>query len=211
MPHVTACHDRAMARPKDQTKRRDQLVAATATAVLQRGSTEMRLTDIAQEAGLSPASVLYYYPDVQELFMAVFAQGGRQYCEQRESRVAEESTPWARLQTCIHSGIPWPGPAEEASRILYELMPIVLRNETAATRYHELIVRQVVLYQRVLEECEASGQFRLLMPPEVLARSFVALEDGYGVEVLTGATTPEEEEAWLLHYAQTVVLPTTAS
>ncbi|MCM3487115.1 TetR/AcrR family transcriptional regulator [Kocuria rosea] len=195
-----------MARPKDQTKRRDQLVAATAAAVLQRGSTEMRLTDIAQEAGLSPASVLYYYPDVQELFMAVFAQGSVQYCEQREARVAGESEPLARLHACIRSGIPWPGPAEEASRILYELMPIVLRNEIAATRYHELILRQVALYRQVLEECEASGRFRLLMPPESLARSFVALEDGYGVEVITGATTPEEEEGWLLQFAHTMVL-----
>ncbi|WP_105033721.1 TetR/AcrR family transcriptional regulator [Cryobacterium aureum] len=197
-----------MARPKDQGKRRDQLIAAAASAVLIHGSTGARLADIAEEAGLSSASVLYYYPDVRVLYTAVFEQGSVEYCVHREGRVAEFTTPIDRLYACIRSGIPRQGTAEEASRILFELTPIVLRNAVAAAQHQAFILRQVALYERVLAECEASGQYRLLMPRKMLARSFVALEDGYGIDVLIATITADEEEEWLCSYARTMVVAT---
>ncbi|GAB3556176.1 TetR/AcrR family transcriptional regulator [Spelaeicoccus albus] len=191
-----------MARPKNQTLRRQQLVEATASIVLLHGAASTKLTDIAAEAGLAPSAVLYYYPDVRELYKAVLNKGGAQYCESREMSVAEASTPEERLRECIQSGVPRPGAAEEASRLLYELAPIVLRNDDAADEYEKLIARQAALYESVLEQCEASGGFALAMPVKSLARSFVALEDGYGIDVLTGAITPDEEENLLLEYAR---------
>lgn len=199
------CDDRGMARPREQTKRRDQLVAAASSAVLQHGSSNLRLADIAEEAGLTSAAVLYYYPDVRELYTEVFAQGGEEYCALREAHVEEADTLEAKLAACIRSGIPWPGHAEETSRILYELTPIVLRNEAAAAQHAALIARQAALYERVLRDCEASGRFRLLQPADTLARAFVSLEDGYGVDVLIGTLSPELEEQWLMDYARIMV------
>ncbi|GGD00704.1 hypothetical protein GCM10011512_29460 [Tersicoccus solisilvae] len=164
----------------------------------------MRLADIAEEAGVHSASVLYYYPDVQELFAEVFAKGSAQYAEQRESQVARARTSRERLEACISSGIPWPGAPEEASRILYELIPVVLRHAKAAEQYERFVDRQAALYERILDEGQRSGDFRLVLPAPVLARSFVALEDGYGVSVLTGTMSAEQEKEWLLQYARTV-------
>lgn len=172
---------------------------------MRHGSAGTRLADIAEEAGLAPASVLYYYPDVRELYTAVFQQGSEQYCEAREAGVAREQSPLAKLRACIHSGVPYPGAAQDASRILYELTPIVLRDEAAAAQYDALIRRQAALYEQILQECEDSGDFRLLLPAPQLARSFVALEDGFGINVLIGAITAEQEEEWLLQYAQSSV------
>ncbi len=194
-----------MARPREQTKRREELIAAASNAMLLHGSNDVRLADIAKEAGLTSASVLYYYPDVRELYTAVFAQGSDEYCTHREERVEAASTPEEKLAECIASGIPWPGRAEETSRILYELTPIVLRNPVAAAENAALIQRQVALYERVLRECADSGRFRLLQPADVLARSFIALEDGYGVDVLTGDLAPETEQQWMMDYARIMV------
>ncbi|MGH1526285.1 hypothetical protein ACRAWC_20430 [Leifsonia sp. L25] len=97
------------------------------------------------------------------------------------------------------------GRAAETSRILYELTPIVLRNPAAAAENGVLIARQAALYERVLRACEESGRFRLLQPADVLARSFIALEDGYGVDVLTGDLSPETEQQWLMDYARIMV------
>ena len=194
-----------MARPKEQTRRREQLIAAASSAMLEHGLSGLRLADIAKEAGLTSASVLYYYPDVRELYTAVFAQGSDEYCTHREARVDEAEAPEDKLAACIASGIPWPGAAEEASRILYELTPIVLRNPAAAAENATLIDRQTALYERVLRLCEDSGRFRLLLPADVLARSFIALEDGYGVSVLTGDLSPELEQQRLLDYARIMV------
>jgi AcrR family transcriptional regulator len=197
-----------MARPRDQRKRRAQLVTAAASAVLRHGSAGTRLADIAEEAGLAPASVLYYYPDVRELYTAVFEQGSVQYCQEREAAVSREATPLGKLRACIRSGVSYPGPAQDASRILYELTPIVLRDEAAAAQYDLLVTRQAALYERVLGECEESGEFQLLLPAPELARSFVALEDGYGINVLIGAITAEQEEHWLLKFAESMVTRT---
>lgn len=203
--HVRYATIGGMARPKEQTRRREQLIAAASSAMLEHGSSGLRLADIAKEAGLTSASVLYYYPDVRELYTAVFAQGSDEYCTHREARVEEAETPEDKLAACIASGIPWPGAAEEASRILYELTPIVLRNTAAAAENATLIARQAALYERVLRLCEESGRFRLLLPADVLARSFIALEDGYGVNVLTGDLSPETEQQWMMDYARIMV------
>src|SRR5260370_2578622 len=53
--------NQGMARPKDQKRRREELVAAAARAVLRRGPAAVRLRDVAEEAGVTPAAVLYYY------------------------------------------------------------------------------------------------------------------------------------------------------
>ncbi|MFF2772854.1 TetR/AcrR family transcriptional regulator [Streptomyces bacillaris] len=195
-----------MARPKEQTKRRDQLIAAASSAVLRHGASGLRLADIAEEAGLTSASVLYYYPDVRELYTAAFAQGGEEYIALREAHVQAADSPEAKLAACMRSGIPWPGHAEETSRLLYELTPVVLRNDAAAAEHVALIARQAALYERVLRECEASGRFRLRQPAGVLARGFVALEEGFGVDVLVGELDPELELEWLDDYARVMVV-----
>ncbi|HEX7834188.1 MAG TPA: TetR family transcriptional regulator C-terminal domain-containing protein, partial [Pseudolysinimonas sp.] len=138
---------------------------------------------------------------------AAFAQGGEEYIAQREAHVEAAGSLEDKLEACIRSGIPWPGHAEETSRLLYELTPIVLRNDAAAAEHVALIARQAALYERVLRDCEASGRFRLRQPAEVLARGFVALEEGFGVDVLVGELDPATEEEWLLGYAGVMIVP----
>ncbi|GHF66196.1 AcrR family transcriptional regulator [Amycolatopsis bartoniae] len=191
-----------MPRPRNQTARRAQLIAAAAQAVLQRGAAQARLRDIAEQAGLTPASVLYYYPDVHELFTAVLAQGSVTYCEQREQEIARFTAAGDRLRACIRSGVPRPGETADASRVLYELAPVVLRHAAAAAEYKRFIDRQTALYQKVLTEGEHSGEFHPVAEVAALAREFVALEDGYGLDVLTGALTPDEVEQRLLLHAR---------
>jgi hypothetical protein len=82
---------------------------------------------------------------------------------------------------------------------------VVLRNEQAAAGYRTFLERQTTLYREVLQLGEASGEFQLLVPAEALARAFVALEDGYVVEVLIGGMTADEEEALLLGHARAMV------
>jgi len=191
-----------MARPRDQTARRSQLVEAAAQAVITHGSTNARLRDIAEEAGVTPASVLYYYPDVSDLLAAVFERGTRTYIQHRRAAVEAATGSWERLAACVHSGVPFPGEPETTSRLLYELVPLTFRNDVAAQRQAEFFEQQVALYEQVLTEGEGDGTFRLLAPAPFLARSFVALEDGYGIEVVAGTASPEHAEEQLRLHAR---------
>lgn len=195
----------SMARPRNQTARRDQLVAAAGRVLLDRGSSAARLSDIANEAGVTPAAVLYYYRDVDELFSEVFHQGVTEYCDRREARIQAESDPEAQLRACIHSGVPWPGESETASRILVELIPVYLRNEAAARQQMAFVERQTNLYKGILERGAQEDAFTLSAPAGFLARSFVALEDGLVMDVLLGDLTPEDEYEFLISYATNMV------
>jgi AcrR family transcriptional regulator len=190
-----------MPRPRNQTARRAQLIAAAAQAVLEHGA-QARLRDVAEQAGLTPASVLYYYPDVHELFTAVLTQGTATYGERREQEIAQFTSARDRLRACIRSGVPRPGETADTSRLLYELAPVVLRNKAAAEDNKRFIDRQTELYRQVLEDGARSGEFQLAAPADVLARGFVALEDGYGMHVLVGDITADEVERRLLLHAR---------
>ncbi|MET3174683.1 UNVERIFIED_ORG: AcrR family transcriptional regulator [Arthrobacter sp. UYCu721] len=194
-----------MARPRNQAARRDQLIAAAGRVLLDRGSSAARLSDIANEAGVTPAAVLYYYRDVDDLFTEVFQQGVAEFGERREERVKAEAGPTRQLQACIHSGIPWPGTSEAASRVLVELMPVYLRNKSAARQQTEFVSRQVTLYTSILEQGAADGVFDLVEQAAFLARNLVALEDGFVVDVLLGDMAPEEEHQFLVRYAKRMV------
>ncbi|MBW0101067.1 TetR/AcrR family transcriptional regulator [Pseudonocardia sp. KRD291] len=190
-----------MARPRDQAARRAQLVEAAAQAVLERGATNARLRDIAEHAGVTPASVLYYYPDVGELLAAVFEQGTRVYILRRRTATDAATGARAKLAACIHAGVPFPGEAESASRLLYELLPVTFRNEAASSQQQDFVAAQQRLYEQVLVAGQDDGTFRLTSSAGFVARSLVALEDGYGIDVLSGAATAHEVERRLLHHA----------
>jgi AcrR family transcriptional regulator len=193
-----------MARPRDQAARRAQLVEAAAQAVISRGAANARLRDVAAEAGLTPASVLYYYPDLAELLAAVFERGTRTYIVHRRERVDAAQGAWPRLQACIRSGVPFPGEAEMTSRLLYELLPVTFRNESANQQQRRFVADQAELYRQILEEGSASGEFHLVDDATFLARGLVALEDGYGIEVLSEAASAEHVYDLLVRHARLV-------
>src|SRR4051794_39200785 len=138
-----------VSRPRDQAVRRAQLVEAASQAVLSRGSSGARLRDIAEHAGLTSASVLYYFPDIAELMAAVFEEGTRTYVRLRREAVEACTDPWGRMAACIRSGVPSPGEPEPTSRLLYELLPLTSRNPAAAEQQTRFFRQQAALYEEV--------------------------------------------------------------
>ena len=112
--------------------------------------------------------------------------------------------PRHKLSACIRSGVPFPGEAELTSRLLYELLPVTLRNPTACSRQHKFVAEQASLYQQILEAGQEAGEFQLVADSGLLARNSVALEDGYGTDVLSEAATADEVAERLLHHARLI-------
>ena len=170
--------------------------------LLERGAVDVRVKDIAERAGLSPASVLYYYPDLDELLLEVSHEAMNRYAERRAEAVRELDDPRDQLRLAIQLGVP-AGPDDDESRLLYELDAF-----TGSSRLFEMLSvsffdRQTVLYQSVLETGVARGDFALTAPAELVARGLVALEDGLGLQVVIGhpAVDKAEAERILLGYA----------
>ncbi|GGU96434.1 TetR family transcriptional regulator [Streptomyces litmocidini] len=190
-----------MARSKDQEARRAQLGEAAARALLNRGLEGLRLRDVAEEAGVTPAAVLYYYEDLDALMYETFQQGMERFCREREAAVERHADARERLTACIASGVA-SGPQDRLPRLLFEYWPRTLRDPKAAALDSALTERQISVYQGVLVLGEAQGRFTLTDPARLVAANFVAMEDGYQMDVLAGRRSPREVIAALHSYAR---------
>lgn len=191
-----------MARKKDQEAKRLALGDAVRRAVLTRGLEGVRLRDIAQEAGVTPAAVLYY-GDVDALTYDTYQQAIERFSLDRE-RVAEQfADARERLRASIDHGVA-SGPDDELVRLLFEFWPRSLRDPKAAVLDSSLTERQIAVYSAIFVLGEAQGHFSLSDPPRLLAGNVVAMEDGYQMEVLSGRRSRDEVKACLHAYARAV-------
>ena len=193
-----------MARPKRQEARRTQLTDAARAAVVERGLYALRLGDVADKAGMSPGSVLYYFPSLTELLLEVQREAIARFCAAREELVKDEPDPRERLRAMIRSGLP-ESPGDELAYLLYELGAFARKDPAYAARYIELYQRQVAIYLGILEAGAAIGVFRLTSDALTIARNLVVLEDGYGLHMTMAVPTYDTAtaERQIIAYAET--------
>jgi AcrR family transcriptional regulator len=192
-----------VARKKDQNLRRSQILTAAADELARRGREGLRLKDVADAAGVTSGAILYYYADLADLLAAVFISNSKVYVKRRQ-RAIETHTSWPdKLVACIRTGVPAPQ-LRQSSQVLFELYPLSFRNHALAAHQRQFIRDQTALYEGVLDGGSASGDFRLRSAPSFHARQFVALEDGYAMDVLSGERTSEEVIAALLTHAEDI-------
>jgi AcrR family transcriptional regulator len=153
--------------------------------ILDRGAVGVRVKDIAERVGITPSSVLYYYPRIDELMIEVSREAMERYAERRSRRVR---------RLAIHLGVPM-GPDDDESRLLYELDAFVGSSPAFRVLSSSFFDRQVLLYQHILESGAAAGAFELAGPADSLARGLVAMEDGLGLQVVIGHPGLDNAEA----------------
>jgi AcrR family transcriptional regulator len=162
----------------------------------------LRVKDVAERVGLAPSSVLYYYPDLDDLLLEVTREAMGRYAERRAEAVRGVDDPAGQLRLAISLGVPT-GPDDEESRLLYELDALTGVSRLFATLSANFFDRQVMLYEAVLERGRDSGAFDLDADPTTVARGLVALEDGLGLQVVLGhpGVDADAAEAILLAWA----------
>jgi AcrR family transcriptional regulator len=193
-------------RRKDQGKRRAQLAAAARDVLLRHGAVGLRVKDIAARAGMSPSTVLYYYPEIDDLLLEVARSATDRFADSRARAVRELADPLEQLRLAIRLGIPT-GPDDEESRLLYELDALTGASTAFAALSTSYFDRQVALYESVLSAGAAAGSMHLSAAVDVTARGLVALEDGLGLQVVLGHPSIDSAaaERVLLAYAGSMV------
>ncbi|MEV0585938.1 TetR/AcrR family transcriptional regulator [Nonomuraea sp. NPDC050310] len=191
-----------MARPSRAHERRAHLIEAARRSVVERGLLGLRLRDVSEEAGMSPGSVLYYFPGLTDLLREVHREAVERFCTAREEAVREEPDPGRKLAAMIDSGLPG-DPRDELCVLLYELGAIARRDAGCAAEYIRLYERQVGIYVAILEAGAATGRFALTGDAVVIARNLVTLEDGYGLHATMAVptVTPAQAAAQIRAYA----------
>jgi AcrR family transcriptional regulator len=193
-----------MARPKDQAKRRDELVAAAGRAIVKRGMNGLRVRDVAEEAGLSAGSVSYYYRDLDELLLEVHQDAVDRFYWARAKAAESDADPRRRLVRLVEAGLP----ADEndpVCRVLYETHVHASRSRTHAVLMTALWDREVSLYTAALAHGRDTGVFSLRGPVADVAANVVALEDAYGLHVVgrNSSLSVPRARALVLRYLET--------
>ncbi|MGW1681940.1 TetR/AcrR family transcriptional regulator [Saccharopolyspora sp. NPDC002376] len=173
-----------MARPKRQEARRTSIIAAAGQAIRDRGLADMRIRDIAERAGLSQGSVLYYFPEIDELIVDVHSAAVAEFYQSRVAEVDRQRTPRGKLLGAVRSGLP-SGPDDATCRLLYQLHALADRSAAHAALMASLFDREVVLYQSILELGAGLGAFTPTCPVGEIARNAVVLEDGFGLHIVS--------------------------
>ncbi|MFF9123975.1 TetR/AcrR family transcriptional regulator [Streptomyces sp. NPDC014889] len=192
-------------RPRNQTARRQALVTAAGRAIAERGLEGLRIKDIADAAGVSQGSVLYYYPELDDLVLEVHrgAVEGYLASRQRAYDEAPAADPAARLRALLHSGLP-SMTEDPVHGLLYELHRRAGRSPGHAELMTSLFAREVALYTTALEVGAATGVFSLAASAHDLAHGLVALEDGYGLHIVSrnAALRPERARELILAHTR---------
>ena len=192
-----------MARSQRQRERHQGLLQAARSAVIAHG-TEVKLSQIAEHAGLTASAVLYHYPDVQTLVLEANRAGMERFYDQRMQAIEGLADPAERLVVTIRSGLPVDS-EDEAVQLFCELGGAAARQPMYGALLTTLYERQVAMYQVILESGAAAGAFELTHDTTTIARNFVALEDALGLHLLGKNSSLDLEcaEQQLVSYART--------
>jgi AcrR family transcriptional regulator len=194
-----------MARPKDQTARRAHLMTAALDAIRSRGVASLRIRDVAEAAGVSTGTVHYYFDDLDQLLFEVHTAACDRFYADRLAAISELDDARDKLATMIASGLPTS--RDDAMAIaMYEIDVYKLGNPVHALLHRGLYDRQVALYHGILELGRSQGHFTFDVPVVDVAQNMVALEDAYGLHVISGnQSLPVDRCAELIvGYARTV-------
>ena len=183
-----------MPRVKNQDARREALRTAMRRAIAERGPAGVRLRDVAREAGMSPQSVLDYYPDIDALVEESIANVHARYADERRSVAEGLEGSEDQLRAVIEAGFP-EGEDDEHLLVLYQSVGAVRASLALQTSTRAMTERQIDLYQRILEVGEARGEFALAGDARTIASNLVALEDAYGGYIVERAGVVDHSEA----------------
>lgn len=166
-------------RPRLDHVRRPELLQAAAAVIRRRGLEHARVADVAEEAGTSPPSVLYYFSSKSELLNEALTTAEERFYEELAERVEGIESAAHRLAVIVESGA---GEGDYDAALWMELWAKALRDEDLAATRVELDGR----WRRTIADVVRYGQERDEFgpaDPERFAVLLGSLLDGLAVQV----------------------------
>ncbi len=179
-------------RPKVDHLRKPQIVAAAAEVLYERGLFDTRIGDIAQRAGTSSPTILYYFESKDRLLEEAVEFADRRFYERLADGQDRAGSPGERLVDLIEQTSLGPGGLNDYT-LWMEIWVRARRDESVRSTYVELDRRQRALIAEIVREGQLQGEFDAAADPHDFAVVLSGLLDGLGVQVTLGQpdVTPE--------------------
>jgi AcrR family transcriptional regulator len=189
-------------RPKVEHLRKPQIVEAAAGVLYERGLLDTRIADIAERAGTSSPTILYYFESKDRLLEEAVDHSDREFYERLSSAQAQQESAADKLVHLVEETSRGPGGLSDYT-LWMEIWVRARRNPTVHQSYFRLDRRQRGLIADIVREGQNTGEFSPDTDPEDFAVSLSGLMDGLGVQVTLGQPdlTPERMVARCLALA----------
>ncbi|MEO7126627.1 MAG: TetR family transcriptional regulator C-terminal domain-containing protein [Nakamurella sp.] len=176
--------------------RREQLLAATAKVLSERGVAETRLADVAQELGISPALIVYYFKSRHSLLMEALRYSESCFYAAVFAHVKDLPGAREKLRAIVRvTCSPEPTMGLPAGWALwFELWPQAMRHPQAARDRALLDEQWRVVIADIVRAGRAAGEIGPV-DADRFAQGFTALLDGLGVQVALADATVTSEQA----------------
>jgi AcrR family transcriptional regulator len=166
-------------RPRLDHVRRPELLASAAAVIRRRGLENARVTDIADEAGTSAPSVLYWFASKAELLKEALTSAEEGFYEDLADELAGIESARARMVRIVDSAA---GEGDYDAALWMELWARALRDPDLAATRAELDARWRHTIADVVRYGQERGEFGPADPDEV-AVLLASLLDGLAVQI----------------------------
>jgi AcrR family transcriptional regulator len=178
--------------------RRQDMLAAAAQIIAERGIAETRIADVAERAGASPALVIYYFKTKDRLLSEALRHSDQRFYDAVEAMLQRTPTLRARLETLVR----WtcdPDSVEElpgAWGLWFDLWSTAFRVDAVRRDRIELDQLWRAMISRLVSEAQASNEVDDSVDADDFAVSFSALMDGLSIQVALGDPVVNPECAY---------------
>jgi AcrR family transcriptional regulator len=172
-------------RPKVDHLRKPQIIAAAAEVLYERGLFDTRIGDIAERAGTSSPTILYYFESKDRLLEEAVEYADRQFYErlsEGNDRIEQASD---KLVHLIEETSLGPGGLNDYT-LWMEIWVRARRDPSVRRSYFRLDRRQRALIADIVRDGQTSGEFSPDADPDDFALALSGLLDGLGVQVTLG-------------------------
>jgi AcrR family transcriptional regulator len=176
------------------------LLAAAASVIRQRGLENARVADIAEEAGTSAPSVLYYFASKAELLKEALTSAEERFYEELALELEDIASARARMVRIVATSA---GEGDYDASLWMEVWARALRDSDLAATRAELDGRWRRTIAEVVRYGQGRGEFAEA-DPEEFAVLLAGLLDGLSVQIALGDTevTPERVRELALNLAE---------
>jgi AcrR family transcriptional regulator len=172
-------------RPKIEHLRKPQIVAAAAEVLYERGLFDTRIGDVAQRAGTSSPTILYYFESKDRLLEEAVDYTDREFYARVTEGQARQHGACDKLVHLVEEISLGPQGLTDWT-LWMEMWVRARRDENVRETYFRLDRRQRTLIADIVREGQASGEFVPGADPDEFALSLSGLLDGLGVQVTLG-------------------------
>lgn len=179
--------------------REELVVGAAAQAIAELGLANVRVSDVAERAGMSPGHVTYYFPSKIDLLMRAIRQSEESLSDVVAEELMRIRGPWKRLERLIELSAAT-GPGDHGWLLWFEVWSNAALDPEVALVHDELDGRwRAILSDVIRYGCER-GAFATGDPDET-ARLLAAMIDGLSIQLALGAAGLSRDD--LLRFCRT--------